>query len=505
MAICHVRTRAGSAARGQSAGAKHDYIHREGKYSRDREEVEHAESRNMPAWAADDPRLYWKAADLHERANGRLYVEVQVALPNELGPRQRRELAAAYAERLCGGERLPHTIAIHRGLSKDPDKPNNPHAHILISERRNDGIERDPERWFKRANRKDPERGGALKWEQAKRLGWAEHVRQTWAEECNRALEAAGRAERIDPRPLAEQAREALGRGELERAAELSREPEPKRGAGDGIERRRQAALERGVGAAELPRASWAVRQWREVKRANAQWLAACRQRAADTRLARGLAVRAEGPEPDKPTLWERYQRRWPEHAAADKEVLGEISRQAEHWRRELTERFQRMLHGRYPETARPKGLPRSLAPPGQPGPEGAKHAQEYAENLPERYRRRWDEAQIVRRSLAVAERARGTLRARFSRDPLKHADDQVRRELGPQAQRLDREMRDDMQRHRPHWEVLQRHDTMRGEEISLENERRAREERAEREREWARRGREAWERGRERDLGPSR
>ena len=37
----------------------------------------------MPAWAQDEP-LYsacWQAADAHERANGRLYSEVQFALP----------------------------------------------------------------------------------------------------------------------------------------------------------------------------------------------------------------------------------------------------------------------------------------------------------------------------------------------------------------------------------------------------------------------------------------
>jgi hypothetical protein len=497
MAICHVRTSFGSAAHGQSAVAKHDYIQREGKYSRDAGELEHAASRNMPEWAEGEPRQYWRAADAHERANGRLYVEVQVALPNELDGQQRRELAAAYAERLCGGERLPHTIAIHRGLSKDPGKPDNPHAHILISERRNDGIERDPERWFKRANRKTPERGGALKWEQAKRLGWAAHVRQTWAEECNRALAAAGRPERIDPRTLAEQAREALERGDLERAAELSRDPEPKRGAGEGIEQRRKELRERGVPEEELPQASYAVQRCQDVQRGNAAWLAECRQRAAETLRARNPVE----------ALWERYQRRWPEHAAADKAILDEIARRSEGWRRELRERFQRLLHGRYWETARPKALPRELAEGGRCGPEAAAHPQHYAEQLPARYRRRWDEAQIVRRALAVAEQARGTLRARLSRDPQKHAEGQVRRALGAQAQRLDREMREDMQRHQPRWEVLQRHDTMRGEEIAREHERRERREREERARQVrvAGRAREVQQRGREPDLGPSR
>ena len=45
-------------------------------------------------------RTYWAAADDHERANGRLYREVQFALPNELSPEARRELAGRFAAQL---------------------------------------------------------------------------------------------------------------------------------------------------------------------------------------------------------------------------------------------------------------------------------------------------------------------------------------------------------------------------------------------------------------------
>ena len=50
----------------------------------------------------------------------------------------RRALAGAFAERVCGGERLPYTLALHRG---GPDGEN-PHAHLMFSERGNDGIAR---------------------------------------------------------------------------------------------------------------------------------------------------------------------------------------------------------------------------------------------------------------------------------------------------------------------------------------------------------------------------
>ena len=84
MAVYHLKAGFGSRAGGQSAAAKRDYIERDGRYELDRDELEHRESRNMPEWAQDDPRAYWQAADEHERANGRLYSEIQFALPREL-------------------------------------------------------------------------------------------------------------------------------------------------------------------------------------------------------------------------------------------------------------------------------------------------------------------------------------------------------------------------------------------------------------------------------------
>ena len=79
---------------------KYDYIAREGRYEEEhdgredggRGEVRHMESGNMPEWAADRPRSYWEAADVHERANGRLFREIHVALPAELSRARQKEL-----------------------------------------------------------------------------------------------------------------------------------------------------------------------------------------------------------------------------------------------------------------------------------------------------------------------------------------------------------------------------------------------------------------------------
>ena len=221
MAVFHLKVSVGSRAGGQLACAKADYIEREGRYELDREELEHRESENMPEWAKDDPRSYWEAADEHERANGSLYREIQFALPRELNEQERRELASGFARRLTEGERLPYTLAIHRG---GPDGEN-PHAHLMVSERGLDGHERSREQWFRRYNAKAPEKGGAKKSRTMMSREWVKDTREAWEKETNAALERAGREERVDHRSLAERRDEAERSGDLERAAELSREP----------------------------------------------------------------------------------------------------------------------------------------------------------------------------------------------------------------------------------------------------------------------------------------
>ena len=70
--------------------AKSDYIEREGKYERPPARNWNTKNR---AICPNGPRTtrsgYWEAADAHERANGRLYREVEFALPRELNERER--------------------------------------------------------------------------------------------------------------------------------------------------------------------------------------------------------------------------------------------------------------------------------------------------------------------------------------------------------------------------------------------------------------------------------
>ena len=64
----------------------------------------------------------------------------------------RTSSSASFARELTAEERLPYTLAIHAGRDADGNE-HNPHAHLMVSERRNDGIERVAEQWFRRANR----------------------------------------------------------------------------------------------------------------------------------------------------------------------------------------------------------------------------------------------------------------------------------------------------------------------------------------------------------------
>ncbi|PAP13042.1 MobA/MobL family protein, partial [Salmonella enterica] len=84
-----------------------------------------------------------------------------------------------------------------------------PHAHIMFCERINDGIERDPQQFFKRANSKSPERGGAKKASIPQTAGERKAalvaLRSRWADVQNEHLARHGHESRVDHRSLKEQ------------------------------------------------------------------------------------------------------------------------------------------------------------------------------------------------------------------------------------------------------------------------------------------------------------
>ena len=219
---CHLNVKTGTRTTGQSAAAKYDYISRDGRYARAcQDEVVHVESGSMPAFASSDARVYWAAADSHERSNGRLFRSLTAALPNSLDFAGRLELARSFAAHVTAGQ-MPYTLALHAGLSKEAGEASNPHLHLVFSERVNDGVERAAEQWFRRAapTGRDPASGDARKSERTKPREWLGETRQAWAAEMNLAFGRSGVADRVTAESHAAQparAREAGDAAEEQR------------------------------------------------------------------------------------------------------------------------------------------------------------------------------------------------------------------------------------------------------------------------------------------------
>lgn len=201
MAIYHLTVSVGSRSGGQSAKAKSEYITRAGKYKRGRDDLGLVKSGNMPVWVKE-ARHYWDVIDIRERANGTLFRQVEVALPLDLSRTERADLAQRWAADVAEveGGRLPYTLAVH-------EADGNPHAHLMLSERINDGQDRTPETWCKRApigaRKVDLGRASA-------RQAWLKKTREQWADLANSALERAGHTARIDHRSLEAQGIERL-------------------------------------------------------------------------------------------------------------------------------------------------------------------------------------------------------------------------------------------------------------------------------------------------------
>ena len=229
------------------AAAHAAYIAREGQYSgRARyEDLESTGYANMPAWAAHNPAHLWSAADEHERKNGATYREIEVALPRELTPEQRRELVEDFIRQELG-ERHAYQWAIHTPKAA-LEGGEQPHAHIMYSERTLDGIERDPAQYFRRYNAKAPERGGCRK-DSAGTVDRLQATRERWASIQNEHLARHGHDVRVDHRSLADQGSDRLPERHL---------------GGRGVRRLQEtdisALLERRAAEGELERAQQQV------------------------------------------------------------------------------------------------------------------------------------------------------------------------------------------------------------------------------------------------------
>ena len=161
-----IKTRSGKIKDGATAKNRFHYITRTSHFKSYKEsvseQIEFVKSGNMPSFAEGKPAEFWQAADVFERSNGRTCSSLVVALPKELNQAQRIELAEAFIIEFADRYRFPFSCAIHNHAGSIAGIEQ-PHLHLMYSERHVDGIDRSAEQFFKRYNPKDPQKGGAQK------------------------------------------------------------------------------------------------------------------------------------------------------------------------------------------------------------------------------------------------------------------------------------------------------------------------------------------------------
>ena len=206
-------------------GRVHDYTRKGGV-----EEAFIVAPGDAPDWAQDRAAL-WNGAEAAEtRKNSVTAREWEIALPAELSPGDRRELAADFAQALVERYGVAADVAIHAPHREGDDR--NHHAHVLTTTRA-----MGPEGLGAKTRVLDAAKTGGPE---------IEAMRGTWAELQNRALERAGERDRVDHRSLEVQRADALTRGDTLAAEALDRAPEVKLGpAASAMERRAMREAER--------------------------------------------------------------------------------------------------------------------------------------------------------------------------------------------------------------------------------------------------------------------
>ena len=136
---------------------------------------------NSPDWMGARSLLWNEVEKVERRKDSQLAREIDVALPVELNNTQKQELVKTFVTDQFVSQGMVADIAFHHLHS------HNPHAHILLTMREitANGFGKKNRDW----NRKE----------------LLEKYRSSWEAYTNRALERAGRNERIDRRTLEEQ------------------------------------------------------------------------------------------------------------------------------------------------------------------------------------------------------------------------------------------------------------------------------------------------------------
>lgn len=223
MAIYNLRV---ETDRGRSAVYRYEYTLRVNDFSWEKDskydDFLFGQNVNMPDFASEDPKLFWESCENYERANANTFRTIDFSLPTELSDEENIELAARFAEELFG-DKFVYSMAVHSKPS-GVQTIQNIHCHIMFSERKLDGIERDPKEFFKRFNRKNPHLGGCEKTDEWTSYSKLYYIRQTWERIANEKLQEKG-LEKISCRSLYAQRIDSLLEENYLKAELLDRPP----------------------------------------------------------------------------------------------------------------------------------------------------------------------------------------------------------------------------------------------------------------------------------------
>ena len=195
-----------------------DYINRDEKYGK-KEDLLFKEVRNLPE-EFGDIKNFWKCAETYERKNSNLYRELEISLPREFTPEENKKIVDNFCENLFGKEYV-YNYAIHNPKSFDGDMQ--PHVHIMFFERKIDAIKRDKDRYFKRYNSKNIEKGGWRKDKKWNERSTLKNIRKEWETFLNFELEKKG-IEKVSAKSLKDQKRDAENNNDYKKVYELNRE-----------------------------------------------------------------------------------------------------------------------------------------------------------------------------------------------------------------------------------------------------------------------------------------
>lgn len=216
MAIYRLNT---SNGRVGSASPHANYIMGEGEYKYKQNEIIY-QAHHMPNDLT--PHEFWKLADENEPVNGRTYREFKLTLPHEFTKEENIELLNEFIKKELGNDYY-YSVVIHDKESSEKGI-NNVHAHLMFSERKIDGIERKPEKFFRKFCHTNPAKGGAKKepsWTKREKLL---EIRKDWEDILNQRLEEKG-IEKVSCKSLKEQKKEAIEAGDYDKAEYCDRQP----------------------------------------------------------------------------------------------------------------------------------------------------------------------------------------------------------------------------------------------------------------------------------------